>query len=71
MVSRNHRAGTIALSIMSTGTGTGTITLAITGTGTGKPGGQNQAMQTRDSLVAGDRRKLQIQSDCRQERIAV
>jgi hypothetical protein len=28
-------------------------------------------MQTRDSLVAGDRRKLQIQSDCRQERIAV
>jgi hypothetical protein len=42
-----------------------------TGTGTGKPRGLNKAMQTRDSLIAGDRRKLEIQSDCRQERIAV
>jgi hypothetical protein len=42
-----------------------------TSTGTGKPRGLNQAMQTRDSPIAGDRRKLEIQSDCRQERIAV
>ena len=52
---------------MGTGTGTGTGT----STSTGKPRGQNTAMQTRDLLIAGDRRKLEIQSDCRQERIAV
>ena len=53
MVSRNHRAGTIGLSIMSTARhGHGTIT------GTGKPRGLNQAMQMRDSMIAGDRRKL-------------
>ncbi len=86
MVSRNHRAGTIGLPFTGTGTGTSTSTSTSTGTGTGKgkgkgkgtgtgtgtgkTRGQNQAMQTRDSLVAGDRRKLEIQSDCRQERIA-
>jgi hypothetical protein len=55
---------------MSTITGTGTGTARHgTITGTSTPRGLNKAMQTRDSLIAGDRRKLEIQQQWHQERI--